>query len=163
MRPTVCAAAATIAVVTAGCGGSPYAGFATTTRGPHATTVTSLASRSTATAAVAYLRSLIPTPVTTRTDGPDALRDGGIHVHFFVNGSPTDVMRAYKTALLSMNWTLIVDSADAGPGGGGATYTARNGNAFGAFTGGGYFGGTTDIDACAWPSAPADQDCARRG
>ncbi|OSC24600.1 hypothetical protein B8W69_20850 [Mycobacterium vulneris] len=163
MRPTVCIAAAAVAVVTAACGGSPYVGFSTTTGGNHTNTVTTIVSQATTAAAVAYLRSLIPTPATTnRTDGPDPIHDGGIRSHFFVNGPPADVMTAYKAALLSMNWTLIVDSAGNGPGGGGATYTARNGNAFGVFTGGG-FGSTTDIDACAWPSAPADKDCARRG
>lgn len=155
MRPTVCVAA--VAVVTAACGGSPYVGLSTTTRAPHPTTVTSLVSP--ASAADAYLRGLVPTPATTnRTDGPDSIHDGGIHLHFWVNGSPADVLSAYKTALLDGHWTLIVDRSS----GRGATYTARNGNTFGVFTGGG-FGGTTDIDACAWPSAPADKDCARRG
>lgn len=163
MRPTTCVAAAAVGVVTAGCGGSPYAGISTTTPGNHTNTVTTIVSQATSGAAVAYLGSLIPTPATTtRTDGPDPIHDGGIRSHFFINGSPADVMRAYKAALLSTNWTLIVDSAGDGPGGGGATYTARNGNVFGVFTGG-CFGSTTDIHACAWPSAPADKDCARRG
>jgi hypothetical protein len=163
MRPASCVAAAAVAVVTAACGGSPYVGISTTTRDNHTDPVTTIASQATSAVAVAYLRSLIPTPATTnRTDGPDPIHDGGIRSHFFVNGSGTDVMSAYKTALLNTNWTLIVDRPRGGPGGGGATYTARNGNAFGVFTGGG-FGGTTDIDACAWPSAPADKDCARRG
>lgn len=154
MRPTICVAAAVAGVVTAACGGSPYAGISTTTGGTHTNTVTTIVSQATTAAAVAYLRSLIPTPATTnRTDGPDPIHDGGIRSHFFVNGSSTDVMSAYKTALLSMNWTLIVDSAGGGPGGGGATYTARNGNAFGVFTGGG-FGSTTDIDACACRQRP---------
>ncbi|GAB1815720.1 hypothetical protein [Mycobacterium sp. MUNTM1] len=163
MRPTVCVAAVAVAMVTAACGGSPYTGMAMTTRANPTNTVTTIVSQAATAAAVAYLRSLIPTPATTnRTDGPDPIHDGGIRSHFFVNGSATDVMGAYKAALLRMNWTLIVDSAGAGPGGGGATYTARNGNAFGVFTGGGS-GGATDIDACVWPSAPTDKDCARRG
>ncbi|WP_165827829.1 hypothetical protein [Mycobacterium colombiense] len=157
MRQTVCVAAAAVAVVTAACGGSPYVGLSTLTSGPHATTVTSLVSP--ASAADAYLRGLVPTPATTnRIDGPDPIHDGGIRLHFWVNGSPTDVLSSYKTALLDGHWTLIVDSSS----GGRTTYTARNGNTFGVFTAGG-FGGTTDIDACAWPSAPAEQDCARRG
>ncbi|OBJ09236.1 hypothetical protein A5621_18435 [Mycobacterium colombiense] len=163
MRPTICVAAAAVAVVTAACGGSPYAGISTTTGGNHTDTPTTIASQPATAVAVAYLRSLIPTPATTnRADGPDPIHDGGIRSHFFVNGPPADVMSAYKAALLSMNWTLIVDSAGGGPGGGGATYTARNGNAFGVFKGGA-FGSATDIDACAWPSAPPDKDCARRG
>lgn len=163
MRPTMCVTAVAVAVVTAACGGSPYTGMPATTRGNHTNTVTTIVSQAATAAAVAYLRSLIPTPATTnRTDGPDPIHDGGIRSHFFVNGSASDVLSAYKAALLSMNWTLIVDSAGGGADGGGATYTARNGNAFGVFTGGG-FGSATDIDACVWPSAPADKDCARRG
>jgi hypothetical protein len=159
MRPTICVAAAAVAVVTAACGGSPYVGLSTITRGPQPTTVTTPVAHPSAAAADAYLRSLIPTPATTnRTDGPEPIHDGGIHLHFFVNRAPADVQSAYKSALLDGHWTLIVDS----PSGGGATYTARNGNTFGVFTAGN-FGGATDIDACAWPSAPADKDCARRG
>lgn len=163
MRPTIPVTAAAVSVVAAACGGSPYVGISTTTLAPQTTAVTTRASQAATATAVAYLRSLIPTPATAnRTDGPDPIHDGGIRSHFFVTGLPADVMSAYKAALLRMNWTLIVDSAGGGPVGGGATYTARNGNAFGVFTGGG-FGSATDIDACAWPSAPADKDCARRG
>lgn len=159
MRPTICVAAAAAAVVTAACGGSPYVGLSTLTSGPHATTVTSPVSPASAAAAYADLRSLIPTPAAThRADGPELIHDGGIRLHFFVDGAPADVLSSYKTALLDGHWTLIVDSSS----GGRATYTARNGNTFGVFTGGG-FSGATDIDACAWPSAPADKDCARRG
>lgn len=159
MRTCVCVAAAAVAVVTAACGGSPYVGLSTMTRGPQATTVTTPVSHASSAAADAYLRSLVPTPAATnRTDGPEPIHDGGIHLHFFVNAAPPDVQSAYKSALLGGHWTLIVDSSS----GGGATYTARNGNTFGVFTAGG-FGGATDIDACAWPSAPADKNCARRG
>jgi hypothetical protein len=105
------------------------------------------------------LKSLIPTPANTaRTDGPDSIHNNGIHLHFLVNGSAMDVMGAYKTALQGKNWSLIVDSSSGGGGGARATYTASDGNAFGVFTGGG-FGNTTDLDACAWPSQPANPDC----
>lgn len=159
MRPTICVVAVAAALVTAACGGSPYVGLSTLTSGPHTTTVTSPVSHAGAAAADAYLRSLIPTPATAnRTDGPDPIHDGGIRLHFFVDAAPAEVLSAFKTALLDGHWTLIVDSSS----GGRTTYTARNGNTFGVFTAGG-FGGATDIDACAWPSAPADKDCARRG
>ena len=162
MRPTVCVAAAA-AGLAAACGGSPYVGISTSTGGNHTNTVTTLVSQATNAAAVAYLRSLIPTPArTSRTDGPDPIHDGGVRSHFFVDGSPAEVLGGYKTALLRMNWTLIVDRTGGGPDGGGATYTARNGHAFGVFAGGGVRG-VTDIDACAWPSAPATEDCARPG
>jgi len=32
------------------------------------------------------------------------------------------------------------------------------GNTYGVFSGGGY-GGMTDVDACVWPSQPANPDC----
>jgi hypothetical protein len=80
-------------------------------------------------------------------------------MHFPVNGSPTEVMDAYKTALEGKGWSLTVaNSGGGGGGGGGATYTGTNGNAHGVFTGGGY-GGTTDVDACAWPLKPANTNC----
>jgi hypothetical protein len=157
---TYVAAAATMAIglVAAGCGGSPNSSTATSTTASQ--TITASVSQATTTAAAGTdLKSLIPTPVNaTRTDGPDSIHDNGIHLHFLVNGSPTDVMSAYKTAIQGKSWSLIVDSSSGGGAGGGATYTASNGNAFGVFTGGGY-GGTTDIDACAWPSRPANTDC----
>lgn len=108
----------------------PSAGATATTQGP-------------ATSGSADLSSLIPTPAgSQRTDGPDAVHDGGTHKHFLVSGAPADVMNAYKGALE----------------GGGATYTGTNGGAYGVFVGGGY-GGTTDVDACVWPSKPADTNC----
>ncbi|HEX5255349.1 MAG TPA: hypothetical protein VFW69_16015 [Mycobacterium sp.] len=163
-------AAATVGLLATACSGSPQSGTSTTTSGTPTKVVTTTVSQATTTSAAGPtsvagtdLRSLIPTPPNTnRTDGPDPVHDNGIHLHFFVNGSPTDVMSAYKTALLGMKWTLIVDSSSGGAGGGGATYTASNGNVFGAFSGGG-FGTTTDIDACAWPSEPVTKDCGRHG
>jgi hypothetical protein len=67
-------------------------------------------------------------------------------------------MSAYKTALEGMSWSVTVLSSGGGGGGGGATYTGSNGNTYGVFTGGGS-GGTTDVNACAWPSQPANPDC----
>jgi len=162
-RTSVLAAVAvTAGLVTAACNGSPNSGTSTTTSGtPTKTFTTTVSQATTTTNAPTDLRSLVPTPANTaRTDGPDPIHDNGIRLHFFVNGSPNDVMAAYKTALVGMTWSLIVDSSSGGGGGGGATYTASNGNAFGVFSGGG-FGNTTDIDACAWPSQPASKDCGR--
>nr|BBX76304.1 hypothetical protein MFLOJ_00910 [Mycobacterium florentinum] len=113
----------------------------------------------TASAAGTDLRSLIPTPASTqRTDGPDSIADNGIHLHFLVTGSPSDVMPGYKTALEAASWAVTVESSGGGRGGGGATYTGTNGSTYGVFSGGGY-GATTDIDACAWPAKPANPDC----
>jgi hypothetical protein len=135
------AAAMAIGLVAAACSSSPNSSTATTA------------------GAGTNLKSLIPTPANTaRTDGPDSIHDNGIRLHFLVNGSPTDVMSAYKTAIQGKSWSLVVDSSSGGGGGGGATYTASNGNTFGVFTGGGY-GGMTDVGACAWPSQPANTDC----
>lgn len=158
----VLAAAALAVGVTAACSGSPNSTTAASTTA--AKTVTTTVSQATSTApAGTDLRSLIPTPVnTTRTDGPDSIHDNGIHLHFLVNGSPTDAMNAYKSALESKSWSVTVQNSGGGGGGGGATYTGTNSNAYGVFTGGGY-GGTTDINACAWPSQPADTSCGGRG
>lgn len=152
----------TVGLVAAACNSSPSSGTSTTTSGTPTKTFTTTVSQATTTSkAAADLRSLVPTPANTaRTDGPEAVHDNGIRLHFFVNGAPNDVMAAYKTALVGMTWSLIVDSSSGSGGGGGATYTASNGNAFGVFSGGGY-GNTTDIDACAWPSQPANKDCGR--
>jgi hypothetical protein len=154
------AAAMAIGLVAAACSSSPNSSTATSTSSTASQTITASVSQATTTAgAGTNLKSLIPTPVNTaRTDGPDSIHDNGIHLHFLVNGSPTDVMSAYKTAIQGKSWSLIVDSSSGGGGGGGATYTASNGNTFGVFTGGG-FGGMTDVDACAWPSQPANTDC----
>jgi hypothetical protein len=151
------AAVAAIVLVAAACGSSPNSGTTSSTSATVSKTVT------TTTSGNAGLRSLIPVPPNTqRTDGPDSIQENGIHLHFLVNGSPTDVMGAYKSAVQGKSWSLMVDSSTGGEGGGGATYTASNGDAFGVFTGGGY-GSTTDIDACAWPSKPADTSCGHRG
>jgi len=105
------------------------------------------------------LQSLIPAPANAqRTDGPDSIHDNGIHLHYLVNGSPNDVMNGYKGALQGKGWAVTVQNSGGGGGGGGATYTGTNGNAYGVFTGGGY-GGTTDVDACAWPTKPSNTDC----
>ena len=148
----------------AACSSSPHSSTATTTSTTASRTITTTVSQATTTTSAGPdLRSLMPTPAnTTRTDGPDSIHDNGIHLHFLVNGSPLDVMSAYKTALQGKSWSLIVDSSSGGAGGGGATYTASNGTAFGVFTGGGY-GSTTDVDACAWPAQPANADCGQHG
>jgi hypothetical protein len=72
------------------------------------------------------------------------------------------VMSSYKTALEGMSWSVTVQSSGGGGGGGGATYTGTNGSSYGVFSGGGY-GGTTDVDACAWPSQPANPNCGHHG
>ncbi len=114
---------------------------------------------STAASASTDLPSLIPTPAgNQRTDGPDAIAENGIHQHFVVNGSPVDVMNAYKTALEGNGWTVTATNSGGGGGGGGATYTGTNGDAYGVFTGGGY-GSISDVEACAWPSKPTSTDC----
>jgi len=152
-------AAAAIGLVATACSSSPNSGTATSTSAGASKTVTASVSQATTTSSNTDLQSLIPVPANTqRTDGPDSIKENGIHLHFLVNGAPVDVMGAYKTGLQGKSWSLIVDSSSGGGGGGGATYTASNGNAFGVFSGGGW-GSTTDIDACAWPSKPSDNSC----
>ena len=157
------AVAMAVCLATAACGGSHNSSTATSTSATSATadatTTTAPATATTTPGGNADLRRLIPTPVNTqRTDGPDPVHDNGIHMHFVVNGSPTDVMGAYKSSLEGMNWSVTTVSSGGGGGGGGATYTGTNGNAYGVFSGGGY-GSTTDIHACVWPSKPANPNC----
>lgn len=157
--PAFAIAALAVGLVASGCNSSSSTATSTpsTTRAPTASS--QAPATTTTTSGSASLQSLIPTPANTaRTDGPDGVQNNGTHLHFLVNGSPTDVMGAYKTALEGQGWSVTVESSGGGGGGGGATYTGTNGNAYGVFTGGGY-GGTTDIDACAWPSKPAKPNC----
>lgn len=152
-------AAVAVVVLAAGCGGSPN----TTTASGTKTMTASVSEATTTSSGVTDLRALIPTPAgAQRTGGPNALADNGIHLHFFVNGSPNDVMAAYKTALEGAHWAVTVQSSGGDGGGGGATYTGTNGAVYGVFSGGGY-GANTDIDACAWPTRPANPNCSHRG
>ncbi|GAY15550.1 hypothetical protein MSZK_22760 [Mycobacterium sp. shizuoka-1] len=107
------------------------------------------------------LQSLVPTPANTQvTKGPDTLAEGGVHVFFKVDGSPNDVMTAYKAALEGKGWTVTTMVTSGGDGGGGATYTGTNGAAYGVFDGGGY-NTNTYLDVCTWPTKPATPNCAR--
>ncbi len=156
MRVDVCAAVAlAVAVGLTGtaCGNSDSGTKATTSAG----TTTSGAPVDSA-----QLPSLVPTPANSQvTKGPDSIADNGIHLHFQVDGAPSDVLSAYKTALESKGWavTTIVTSGGGG-GGGGGTYTGTNGSAYGVFDGGGY-NTTTYLDVCTWPAKPANPNCAR--
>ncbi|WP_029108643.1 hypothetical protein [Mycobacterium sp. URHD0025] len=128
---------------------------ATTTTAPPTTVTTTTAASGEA------LVSLLPTPADVQqTKGPDGIADGGIHLHYQVNGSPNDVMNAYKNALQGKGWALTTIITSSGGGGGGATYTGTHGDAYGVFDGGGY-ASTTYIDICAWPAKPANPDCSR--
>ncbi len=158
------AAAMAIGLAASACSSSPNSSTTTTEANTSTTsktieTTTSQATATMTTTNSTHLQSLLPTPGNNqRTDGPDPIQDNGIHTHFLVNGSPTDVMDAYKTALEGKGWSLTVESSGGGGGGGGAAYTGTNGDAYGVFTGGG-FGSTTDVDACAWPSKPSTPNC----
>ncbi len=159
----VLAAAMAVGLVGSACSGS---NSGTETTGATSTTSSSAATTTTSAAAASpvdssQLPSLIPTPAgSQQTKGPDNIADNGIHMHFQVNGSPTDVMNAYKAALEGKGWSLITIVSSSGGGGGGATYTGDNGSAYGVFDGGGY-ASSTYIDVCAWPSKPANPNCAR--
>jgi hypothetical protein len=150
----VAAAALAIGLIASACGSSS-----------HSETTTSAAATTTAAATTpsdsAQLPSLIPTPANSQvTKGPDTIGDNGIHMHFQVNGAPTDVMNAFKTALEGEGWALTTIVTSAGGGGGGATYTGTNGDAYGVFDGGG-FNTTTYIDVCAWGAKPSNPNCTR--
>ena len=123
------------------------------------TAATATANKTSSPATATQLQSLIPTPANAqRTDDPDSIPDSGIHLHFLVNGSSTDAMDAYKTALQGKGWTVTVVSSGGWQGAGGATYTAPQGDTYGVFSGGGS-GSTTDVSACAWPSKPSNPNC----
>ncbi|WP_273735942.1 hypothetical protein [Mycolicibacterium septicum] len=129
---------------------------ATTTTAPPATTVTTSAA-----AGGESLTSLLPTPADVQqTKGPDDIADGGIHLHYQVNGAPDAVMTAYKNALQGKGWALTTIISSSGGGGGGATYTGTHGDAYGVFDGGGY-ANSTYIDVCTWPAKPANPNCSR--
>ena len=156
-----------VGLVAAACGGSGDSSTTTVTETvPASMTSTTAAATTTTTSAAAApttagadLQSLIPTPANSqRTDGPAAIQESGINKHFLVNGSPTEVMDAYKTALEGAGWTLTAETSGSGGGGGGATYTGTNGEAYGVFVGGGY-GSTTDVNSCAWPAKPSNANC----
>lgn len=128
------------------------------TKSPAGQTASASASAST------DLKALVPTPANaTVTKGPDGIADDGSHLYFQVNGAPSDVMAAFKSALEGKGWALttIVSSGNDG-GGGGATYTGTHGDAYGVFDGGGYKT-TTYIDVCTWPAKPANPNCNRGG
>jgi hypothetical protein len=155
----VAAAALAVGLVSSACGSAPNSGTASGTGATSKTVTASVSQATTTSNANPDLRSLIPTPAgTQRTDGPESIPDNGIHLHFLVNGSSNDVMAGYKTALENASWAVTVVSSGGGSGGGGATYTGTNGSTYGVFSGGGY-GGTADIDACAWPAKPANPNC----
>lgn len=144
-------------------------GLAATACGPvtekaEATTTTAPAATTTATTAAGggeALASLLPTPADVQqTKGPDDIADGGIHLHYQVNGSPNDVMTAYKNALQGKGWALTTIISSSGGGGGGATYTGTHGDAYGVFDGGGY-ANTTYINVCTWAAKPANPNCSR--
>jgi hypothetical protein len=156
------AAAMVLGLVVAACGSSPNSSTATSASASSKTGTASVSQATTTTSAGTDLQPLIPIPANTqRTDGPDSIQENGIHLHFLISGSPADVMAAYKTALEGKGWAVTVQSSGGSGGGGGATYTGTNGSAYGVFDGGGY-GGTTDIDACAWPSKPSSTNCGHR-
>ena len=167
---SLAAASATIGLIASGCGGSPTAESKTTEATTTATSASSspvAAATSTSPAAPALdsaqLQALVPAPAgTTQTNGPDTIPNNGIHMKFVVNGSPTDVVGAYKSALAGKGWTVttIVSSAGGEGGGGGATYTGTHGDSYGVFDGGGY-ANNTYVNVCVWPTKPADPNCTR--
>ena len=169
-RYALAAAAMTVGLVASACNGSNSGTQTTgatsaTSSSSAAATATSQATAATTASESAPLPSLIPTPANSQqTKGPDTIGDNGIHMYFQVNGAPTDVMNAYKTALEGKGWavTTIMTSGGEGGGGGGATYTGTHGDAYGVFDGGGYET-TTYIDVCSWPSKPVNSNCTRGG
>lgn len=156
---TLAAAAIAIGLVASACSSSPNS--ATKTSSPAtATSPATAMSPATSPATATQLQSLIPTPANTqRTDGPNSIPDNGIHLHFLVNGAANDVLNAYKTALQGKGWAVTVVASGGWGATGGATYTGTQGGTYGVFSGGGGRDNVTDINACAWPSKPANPNC----
>ncbi|MCV7345469.1 hypothetical protein [Mycolicibacterium rhodesiae] len=165
---TAAAVAVAVALTGTACSNSdsgnkaPASASSATTASSAATAASSAATAaSSAPVAADKLPSLVPTPANSQTTkGPDNIADGGIHLYFQVNGSPNDVMTAYKAALEEKGWTVTTMVTSGGQGGGGATYTGTNGGAYGVFDGGGY-SANTYLDVCAWPTKPANPNCSR--
>ncbi|WP_234810274.1 hypothetical protein [Mycolicibacterium moriokaense] len=151
-----------VGLAVAGCGGSGESSTTTVTETVSETgTSTSAAATAVPTTAGSDLPSMIPIPANSqRKDGPAWIYDGGVQKHFLVNGSPAEVMDAYKTALEDAGWTVVVENAGGGGGGGGATYTGTHGDAYGVFVGGGYES-TTEINSCVWPTKPSNTNCGK--
>lgn len=156
---TLAAAAIAIGLVAPACSSSPNS--ATKTSSPAtATSPATAMSPATTPATATQLQSLLPTPANTqRTDGPNSIPDNGIHLHFLVNGAANDVLNAYKTALQGKGWAVTVVASGGWGATGGATYTGTQGGTYGVFSGGGGRDNVTDINACAWPSKPANPNC----
>lgn len=154
MRRGVCAAAAVALVM--GLTGTACSNSESKSGAGSASTTTSAPP-----VATDKLPGLVPTPANSAvTKGPDSIGDNGIHLNFKVDGSPGDVMNAFKAALKDKGWTVTTIVSSTGDGGGGATYTGTNGAAYGVFDGGG-FNTTTFINVCAWPAKPAEPNCTR--
>lgn len=154
---TLCAGlAVAISLATSGCASSSDSSA-------HTSGTSTPPASSAANSSPTQLQSLVPVPAgSSHTDGPDPISDNGIHLRFVVNGTPADVMNAYKAALTAKDWavTTIVSSSGGPGGGGGATYTGTEGENYGVFDGGGW-GGTTYLNICAWPTKPAEPNCSR--
>jgi hypothetical protein len=156
-RTTTCFfATLAIGLAATACSPASEKAEATTTAPPATTSVTTIAAGD-----GASLASLLPTPADVQqTKGPDDIADGGVHLHYQVNGSPNDVMTGYRNALQDKGWAVTTIVTSGGGGGGGATYTGTHGDAYGVFDGGGY-ANTTYIDVCSWPAKPANPNCNR--
>ena len=164
-RNTYALVAAAMAIGLAGAGCSSSGSDNATTSAISTSTSTSAAASATTAGGApvdsSQLPTLIPTPAgSAETKGPDSIADNGIHMYFKVNGTPADTMAAYKAALEAKGWAVTTVVTSTGDGRGGATYTGTHGDAYGVFDGGGYETNTY-INVCAWPTKPANPNCAR--
>lgn len=160
-RSTHAVIAATLAIGLAGSGCSNSDSGTQTGAAPSSSSTASATTAAAAPVDSSQVPSLIPAPGdTTETKGPDSIADKGIHLSYKVNGAPAEAMAAYKAALEAKGWSMTTIVTSTGGGGGGATYTGTHGDAYGVFDGGG-FGTTTYINVCAWPTKPANPNCAR--
>lgn len=151
----VLVAALVVGLVTAGCSRTAESPPAATSAPAEA----SVSSAAQTPSGGGDLLGLVPTPAnTTSMKGPDPIADNGIHRYFKIDGKPTEVMSAFKTALEDKGWKVSTISSSDDADGGGATLAGTNGDVYGVFDGGGPMN-TTYLEACTWPKKPANPSC----
>jgi hypothetical protein len=91
----------------------------------------------------------------------DAIHEGGRHFFFNSTNSPANVVSGYEALLIEAGWEILESGGGGDPFGffgGGAGLTATDGTRVLKLNAGGPTG-QTFVDACVWPTAPANNYC----
>jgi predicted RNA-binding protein with PUA-like domain len=99
----------------------------------------------------------IPEPANATFQAEDTIQQGGRHFFYTSSTAPGEFVSDYQAALESAGWT-IQDSGGDPFGAFGAGLTATNDTRYLKLNAGGP-PGSTFIDACVWPSPPANDNC----